>query len=179
MSFSDIHFTNDQVDIEQLPAVEHLSYQHLHKDYLTVEMIATAIIMSIISIAMLSFLGFNDLSIPTFVPWLMIAVLISFVSFVFYVTWRGYKNKQYALRHLDIHYKEGIWWRSNTVIPYNRIQHVEVQQGPIERMFDLSKIKIYTAGGSSSDLSIGGIQIDEAHRIKQYIINKTGLDEEE
>ena len=76
-------------------------------------------------------------------------------------------------------YKQGYLWRSNTVIPFNRIQHAEVTQGPIERMFELSVLRVFTAGGSASDIAIPGIRPDEAHRIKEFILSKTAADEEE
>jgi len=85
----------------------------------------------------------------------------------------------YALREKDIVFKEGYLWRSVTVVPFNRIQHAEVEQGPFDRLFDLSKIKIYTAGGSSSDLQIPGLRPTESESIKFFILNKTGSDEEE
>jgi|GEM_PF-6009490 len=51
--------------------------------------------------------------------------------------------------------------------------------GPIERMFGLSKLKIFTAGGASSDLKIPGLLPETANKLKDYIQLKVGRDEEE
>jgi uncharacterized protein len=42
-------------------------------------------------------------------------------------------------------------------------------QGPIGKTFNISALKIYTAGGSSSDLTIGGLPPEEAQRLKDFI----------
>ena len=73
----------------------------------------------------------------------------------------------------------GLIWYSSTVIPFNRVQHCEISQGPIERLFKLSELKIFTAGGASSDMSVPGLNPETAHRLKEYIVIKTGMDEEE
>ena len=55
-----------------------------------------------------------------------------------------------------------------------------MSQGPIERLFGLSNLHVFTAGGSSSDISIPGLTQVEANRIKEYILGKTvNTDEEE
>ena len=90
------------------------------------------------------------------------------------------KRKKYALREHDIIYSSGLIWRQKTVVPFSRIQHVEVTEGPIDRLFDLSRLNIYTAGGSSSDLTIPGLMPSRAESIKHYILNRNSqLDEEE
>jgi membrane protein YdbS with pleckstrin-like domain len=87
--------------------------------------------------------------------------------------------KQYALRKHDVIYTSGWIIRNTTVLPFNRVQHVEIKHGPIDRMFGLSSLKIFTAGGSQSDMVIPGLERERAQRIKELIVNKTGQDEEE
>jgi membrane protein YdbS with pleckstrin-like domain len=50
-----------------------------------------------------------------------------------------------------------------------RIQHSEVTRGPLQRLFELATVKIYTAGGQQSDLSIPGLTPDEAYKVRDYI----------
>jgi len=59
------------------------------------------------------------------------------------------------------------------------VQHLRIDQGPIERKFNLSRLKIFTAGGNSSDLSIPGLDPITSNKLKQFIVAKTGMDEEE
>lgn len=114
--------------------------------------------------------------------WIQLVILISLLAIAMVsiaLTYIGFRKKQYALRERDIIYRHGVIWRSNTVIPFNRVQHAEVSQGPLDRLFNLSRLRIYTAGGSSSDLSIPGLLPYDAERIKHFILNRTVSDEEE
>lgn len=87
----------------------------------------------------------------------------------------GFPKRGYILRERDITYSKGWLFHSVTTIPFNRIQHSDVSQGPIERKFKLSTLKIYTAGGSSSDLSIPGLEAGEAQILREFISKKVGL----
>ena len=65
--------------------------------------------------------------------------------------------------HLDVYKRQ---------IPYNRVQHVALHEGFVSRIFGLAKVEIFTAGGSSSDLEIPGIEKEEAENIKQLLMGK-------
>jgi hypothetical protein len=93
--------------------------------------------------------------------------------------WKLYAHKGYALRENDVLYKSGWLWKRKVAVPYNRIQHVEIRRGPMEELLRLRKLEIYTAGGSSSDLSIPGLDPEQAEKLRSFISLKTGMDEEE
>lgn len=173
----DSSFSNDQVHLEDIPQIELLEYSLLEENKLKVDLINTVIFYAILSgvLFLLYTFGVDYVSDYGFFVFLLLGVflLLSLVLVYF-----GFRKKGYAVRERDIAYKEGLIWRSTTVLPYNRVQHCEVNQGPIERFFDLAELKIYTAGGSSSDLTISGLKRDKADRIKDFILNKT-TDEEE
>jgi uncharacterized protein len=76
------------------------------------------------------------------------------------------------LRDRDLLHRKGHWWKSEQVAPYNRIQHIELEQGPFARYFGLGSVTMYTAGDSSGDLSISGITYAEAERIKVLVAEK-------
>jgi len=49
---------------------------------------------------------------------------------------------------------------------------VEVNQGVLGKMLQLSSVKIYTAGGTSSDLTIPGLSEPEARKMKAFLSGK-------
>jgi membrane protein YdbS with pleckstrin-like domain len=108
--------------------------------------------------------------------WLCLAIF-TLISTVF--VYFEFHKKSYAIRQKDIVYNSGLFWRSSIVIPFNRVQHCEVSQGPIDRFYKLAELKVFTAGGASSDLSISGLSPESAARIKDFLVIKTGIDEEE
>ena len=87
----------------------------------------------------------------------------------------GFSRRGYALRERDLTYRKGWIFFSTTTLPFNRIQHTEVSQGPIEKKFDLCTLKIFTAGGSTSDLSIPGLEEEEAQQLRDFISKKAAI----
>jgi hypothetical protein len=76
------------------------------------------------------------------------------------------------VRENDISFQRGIITYKLTTIPFNRIQHVEVNQGVLPKIFRLSALKIFTAGGNASDLSIPGLPEEVAQKLKAFLSEK-------
>jgi len=55
-----------------------------------------------------------------------------------------------------------------SVVPYGRMQFVEVTAGPIERLFNLSTVKLHTAA-AASDARIPGLETAEAARLRDRL----------
>lgn len=113
--------------------------------------------------------------------WIIPACCIPIGIFVFAQTSirKAYAARKYALRERDITFRKGwIWW-SETAVPFNRIQHCEIEQGPIEKMYGLATLEVYTAGKSSSDVSIGGLEREKAERLKDFILGRIQKESDE
>ena len=172
-------FDNQQVDSKQLPSIEAIDYIKVHKNSLTVRLISSIIWWGFVLLTAGVFIYFNNFTYPDFVDYIVLGLLSALAIFSLIMAVLGYRKKGYALRERDISFKEGVLWKSHTVIPFNRIQHSEVIQGPIESVFELASISIYTAGGGASDLTITGLQQEEAHQIKDFLLQKMTRHEEE
>jgi membrane protein YdbS with pleckstrin-like domain len=163
-------FSNHSVSFDSLPKFELATLTPLNKDYLNVIYIGNSIFSILIAIGLLIFLYFNE-SIRTYIiP--MIIILVCCIGLVFWASTVGFKKKGFALREKDIIFKKGILATTTTIIPFNRIQHVALHEGVLSRMYQLSELQIYTAGGSSSDMHISGLQKEEAERIKSFLLTK-------
>ncbi len=82
------------------------------------------------------------------------------------------RRRGWAVREHDLIYRSGVIWRKTVILPFARIQHVETASGPIERLFGLRRVKCFTAGGISADLSILGLDVDSARRVRQYLLEQ-------
>ncbi|MEM9544698.1 MAG: PH domain-containing protein [Bacteroidota bacterium] len=176
---SEVSFKNEQLDESTLPTMAFLEYSPLEKNLLKADLIWTILFFSI-GILILLFLQYYIRIewLLNFGHWILIGLIaLSILSLL--VVYFGFFKKSYAIREKDIIYNSGLFWRSSVAIPFNRVQHCEVAIGPIDRMFELSELKIFTAGGASSDLTIEGLTPETSNRLKDYIVNKTGIDEEE
>lgn len=172
-------FENEQVDIDTLPDYTQLEFKKLRKAYLKVRLFYHSLFNLILVGLVAYYLIFKPFNLPQWLIYIILGFLIIRIIYSYTALIKGFNNKLYALREKDIIYKSGWLWQSTTIVPFNRVQHLQIDQGPIERKLKLSKLKVFTAGGQSSDLTIPGIEPDEAQAIKQFIVAKTAEDEEE
>ncbi len=171
-------FANASIDPSTLPKAEEVEWIPLNKKYLPVSLLSTWIFGLVLAGI---FLTVNFVNEGIFKEnWKMLAVLGGLVFLFIIITVvsvLGFKHKAYAIREHDILYKSGLIFRKTIALPFNRVQHSEINQGPIERNFDLAQLEIFTAGGSQSDLTIPGLLNDEAQRIKTFVMEKTAKHE--
>jgi uncharacterized protein len=81
---------------------------------------------------------------------------------------RRYRAWRYQERHEDLLVARGVMVQRLSVVPYGRMQFVEVTSGPIERLFHLSTVKLHTAA-AASDARIPGLEADEAARLRDRL----------
>lgn len=62
----------------------------------------------------------------------------------------------------------GRLWRRFTVVPYGRIQYVDVTAGPVERLFGLKRVKLHTAS-STSDSEVVGLADADADALRDRL----------
>lgn len=74
----------------------------------------------------------------------------------------------YAERSDDLLVSRGVMFRRMSVIPYGRMQYVEVTAGPFERAFGLATVQMHTAA-AASDGRIPGLPADEASRLRDQL----------
>jgi len=100
------------------------------------------------------------------------------INVVFTLFWPAleYNAFRYAVRDQDLLVQTGVLFRRWSAIPHNRIQHVDTRQGPLERVFGLSRLLVFTAAGMSADGSIPGLRSEEAERLRDLLSRRGGDD---
>jgi uncharacterized protein len=81
---------------------------------------------------------------------------------------RRVRGWSYAEREDDLLVRRGVMFRRMSVIPYGRMQYVEVTAGPFERAFGLATVQMHTAA-AASDARIPGLPADEAGRLRDQL----------
>lgn len=74
----------------------------------------------------------------------------------------------YAERNEDLLIRGGILFRRIMVVPYGRMQYVDVTMGPLERMVGLSTIHLHTASPGTNAV-ISGLPAAEAARLREQL----------
>ena len=86
------------------------------------------------------------------VPAAIVAAIIGFRVPVARYNARGYQISRDRLRVV-----RGIWWHSDTIVPFGRVQHIDVDQGPIERGLDIATMTLHTAGSHNASVKLPGL----------------------
>lgn len=81
---------------------------------------------------------------------------------------RNWRSWRYAERADDLLISRGVLWREQTVVPYGRMQLVEVTSGPVERRFGLASVQLHTAA-AATDAKIPGLVPAEAERLRDRL----------
>lgn len=66
---------------------------------------------------------------------------------------------------------KGKLWHSFIVVPYGRIQFVDVKAGPVERAFGLKHVELHTAS-STSDSTVRGLLADDADALRTRLAER-------
>ncbi len=164
-------FQNNQLHVQQLPAVAELEFIPLEAEYKTVRYLASGIFASVVFLVS----WIVVLLSPSIWPYGIYAAILVSLLCVWSVIYSGisFHYMGYAMRDKDVTYKSGWIWQSVTSVPFNRVQHCDIRQGLIDRQFNLAKLTIYTAGGQSTDIEIPGLLQENAEKLKAYILNST------
>jgi uncharacterized protein len=81
---------------------------------------------------------------------------------------RNWRSWRYTERADDLLISRGVLWREETVVPYGRMQLVEVTSGPLERRFRLAGVQLHTAA-AATDAAIPGLDPAEAERLRDRL----------
>lgn len=163
-------FTNNTIDTNQLPRFETVEFEKLQPDYWKVIVINIAITFLILGISIAALHYFVE-EIGNEMIYIWVTLVVAFLmSFTF--SRIAFRKKGFAFREHDVLFRSGILATNTIIIPYNRVQHVALHEGVLSRYFGLAKVEIFTAGGSSSDIEIPGIEKEQAEKIKQLVMGK-------
>jgi membrane protein YdbS with pleckstrin-like domain len=86
----------------------------------------------------------------------------------------SYERFRYTVRERDLWVSRGVLFRQQQVIPHARIQHVDTRQGPIERLFGISRLLVYTASGMAADGGIPGLDTATAETLRDDLASRVG-----
>lgn len=115
------------------------------------------------------------IAIGLFLPWPSLRLPLSVASLVALPTfgvWLALKQYRYTHWRLDAEgfaLRRGRMWRRETRVPASRVQHLDLNRGPLERRFGLSTLVIHTAGTRHSAVAITGLDADDAEHLRDAL----------
>lgn len=166
---STMTFTNQQIDVSQLPKMEDIAYQPLeivYKKLLFIRYITIWGIPLIASVVAFFLLDKNKLliGISAGIFGVVLPVVLLLINKI-------YRLHGYALREKDVCQRSGLFFRKYDAVPFRRIQHLSVEQGVIARKLNLAALHIHTAAGDEGEMILNGLTKEQAEDMKAYILN--------
>ena len=157
---------------ENLPEIESKTFNLLDKKYLRILLLRNLIFFLLVVGALVTFLLITEEKPPLFITLSVSLAIVLAVAWSLAISILGFPKKGYLVREKDVSFQKGLITYKLITVPFNRIQHVEVNQGILAKLFHLSSVKIFTAGGTSSDLSIPGLPVNDAQKLKAFLSEK-------
>jgi membrane protein YdbS with pleckstrin-like domain len=113
------------------------------------------------------------LAIFTSTSWVLIPVpvLVVAAAVIWWVVGRQARAIGYAEREDDLLVRRGILFQNLVVVPYGRMQYVDVQAGPVDRRFGIAKVQLHTAS-PGTDAHIPGLGPEEAARLRDRLARR-------
>ena len=91
------------------------------------------------------------------------------ILFVFRLPQRRFAARGYQMSADRLRVVRGILWRSDTVVPFGRVQHIDVEQGPLERFFGIATMTLHTAGTHNASVDLPGLGEPHARDMREEI----------
>lgn len=165
-------FENPEIAIGELPAADNLQWRPLDQRYARRLQLEALITTAILSAGILG-LWLVPLPLGRWIPIAWIGVFIAGLSGILWPL-VSVPRKGYAIRDKDVVYRSGVFWRTVTAVPFNRVQHVETTSTPLDRRFAQAALQLFTAGSSGGDLKVKGMPAEVAESLRLYILEKAG-----
>lgn len=141
----------------------------LHPDQVKVLTIRIGLIAALFALAAVAAdLGpLRATPLPAFL--LPVAVLALGLSATLMLPRRRYRRWGYREGADELEIRRGMLIRVRTIVPFGRVQHIDVAQGPVQRRFGLATLILHTAGTQGAAVPLPGILHREAEAMRDRI----------
>jgi uncharacterized protein len=146
------------------PPLDAVAWRRVSSRLIVIEelqVLASAIIVVAANLVALQF-------IHNQIPLLVAAAATAIALLRAIIVIRSVRAWGYAERDEDLLVRHGLFLRKLSIVPYARMQFVDVTAGPMERMFGLATVTMHTAA-AASDARIPGLPSAEAARLRDRL----------
>lgn len=151
--------------MDDLFAPSDVSWTAVSPKLATLRRLNAAILGGLVAVAALLTLGLT-------IGWLYGVLAVVLIALLFGWSWiligRNQRSWRYAEREDELLVSHGIMFRELVVVPYGRMQFVDVTAGPLERAYGMATVELHTAT-PATDAKIPGLHPDEAGRLRDRL----------
>lgn len=96
-------------------------------------------------------------------------VLLIALALIIRIPTTRYNARGYQIGADRLRVVRGLLMRSDTVVPFGRVQHIDVNQGVLERFFGIATLTLHTAGNHNASISLPGLGEPLAREMREEI----------
>ena len=138
------------------------AFTHVLRATIALQMLPVAVAATLVDVLVMPQID-GPFGLLTAAAWLLAIIAIVTVPARRVARW-GYKIGEGQLR-----VAHGWLFRTDTIVPFVRVQHIDVGQGPVERWFGLSHLVVHTSGTHNSTVTLPGLHADLAAAMRETI----------
>lgn len=109
--------------------------------------------------------------VPQWWTYVLIGFLVVLTVWMVWLAYRQVAAIGYVEREEDLLIVRGIMFKSLVVVPYGRMQQVDVEVGPLDRKFGIAKVTLHTASAGTNAV-LPGLLADEAARLRDRLATR-------
>ena len=113
-------------------------------------------------------------------PHWLLAALAGAATGLLLGAWMGRRRHQLTFWQLDsqaLGVRRGHLWQSESRVPVSRVQHLDLQRGPLQRMAGLATLIVHTAGTRMNTVSLSGLDYADAERLRDQLAHQLDHDD--
>jgi uncharacterized protein len=131
-------------------------WQPVSRKRLTLARRITLLLGAVPAVALLA-VGWWLSSAPMWLAWVLGVIAIVAIGWAWWLIGRRVRSFAYTERSDDLLVTSGILFRRLVIVPYGRMQLVDVEAGPIDRWLKISTVQLHTAA-ATTDAKIPGLE---------------------
>jgi membrane protein YdbS with pleckstrin-like domain len=121
---------------------------------------------------------------PLLVAWPVLSLLatlaalaggvLALMATAMWLAYRRWKSTRWLLDDTGLQLRRGRLWQKEILIPRSRVQHLDIERGPIERHFGLATLIVHTAGTRQHALRQSGLRDADAVALRDALVPASG-----
>lgn len=131
--------------------------------------------LALVFVAFVADMGpLRETPVPAF--WLAGAISALALLAVLILPRRRYRHWGYREGEDELEIQHGLLIRMRTIVPFGRVQHIDIAQGPVQRPFGLATLILHTAGTQGAEVPLPGLRHEDAEAMRDRIRAKIRQD---
>lgn len=106
--------------------------------------------------------------VPQSLVWGALGVEIALIIWLSWIIGRRVRSFAYTERSADLLVTSGVLIRRLVIVPYGRMQLVDVKAGPLDRLFNIASVQLHTAA-ATTDAVIPGLEPGVAANLRDRL----------